>query len=65
MNPKKEVWRQQADLYIKAIVSRMITDLQEPDAVIIEQYDPGRAMYLIAKGECQVTVGEEASNDSS
>ena len=52
MNPKKEVWRQQADLYIKAIVSRMITDLQEPDAVIIEQYDPGRAMYLIAKGEC-------------
>ena len=43
----------------------MITDLQEPDAVIIEQYDPGRAMYLIAKGECQVTVGEEASSDGN
>ena len=64
-NPTKQIWRQQADLYIRAIVSRMITDLQEPDAVIIEQYDPGRAMYLIAKGECQVTVGEEASSDGN
>ena len=43
----------------------MTTDLKEPDAVIIEQYDPGKAMYLIAKGECQVTIGEDASNDGN
>ena len=64
-NPTKQVWRQQADLYIRAIVQHMTTNLQEPDAVIIEQYNPGKAMYLIAKGECQVTIDEETTNDSS
>ena len=45
--------------YIDMIVSHMSTKLSEPDSVIIEQFQEGEAMYLIAKGECQVIVGEE------
>ena len=38
--------------YIDMIVSNMKTQLNEPDSVIIEQFQEGEAMYLIAKGEC-------------
>lgn len=43
------------------IVSQMKTDLREPDKVIIEQYQQGEALYLIAKGECQVSIEEDNS----
>ena len=39
----------------------METKLSEPDAVIIEQYQEGQAIYLISKGECQVIVSEESN----
>ena len=39
----------------------MKTDLREQDKVIIEQYRPGEALYLIAKGECQVSIEEDNS----
>lgn len=41
----------------------MTTELSEPDSVIIDQFAEGKAMYLISKGECQVIVGEEDSNN--
>ena len=40
----------------------MSTKLSEPDSVIIEQFQEGEAMYLIAKGECMVIVGEESED---
>ena len=54
----------QADKYINLIVQHMTTDLQEPDSVIIDQYDVGTAMYLIAKGEVYVVVGDNNENSS-
>ena len=48
--------------YIDMIVSHMSTKLSEPDSVIIEQFQDGEAMYLIAKGECEVIVGEESED---
>ena len=45
---------------LDAIVKKMTTDLAEPDVVIIEQFQDAEAMYLIAKGECEVMVGEES-----
>jgi len=39
----------------------METNLSEPDAVIIEQYREGEAIYLISKGECRVIVSEESN----
>ena len=47
----KTVLKTQSANYIRMIVSHMTTDLQEPDSIIIEQYQKGEAMYLIAKGE--------------
>lgn len=51
-----------AKTYIDLIVSNMSTKLSEPDSVIIEQFQEGEAMYLIAKGECMVIVGEESED---
>ena len=53
---------QLAKTYIDLIVSNMSTKLSEPDSVIIEQFQEGEAMYLIAKGECMVIVGEESED---
>ena len=39
----------------------METTSSEPDAVIIEQYQEGSAIYLISKGECRVIVSEESN----
>ena len=44
--------RRVARSYIEMIVSHMSTQLNEPDSIIIEQFQEGEAMYLIAKGEC-------------
>jgi len=43
---KKELAVREEEL-IKPIVQRMETKLSEPDAVIIEQYQEGMAIYLI------------------
>jgi len=40
----------------------MKTHLAEPDQVIIENLVGGEAMYLIAKGECKVFIGEDQQN---
>lgn len=45
---------------LDAIVKRMVTQLAEPDIVVVEQFQEGEAMYLIAKGECEVMVGDES-----
>jgi CRP-like cAMP-binding protein len=45
---------------IRPIVQRMETQLSEPDAVIIEQYSEGNAIYLISKGQCLVIVSEDS-----
>lgn len=36
----------------------MEAKLSEPDAILIEQYQEGQAVYLISKGECAVEVSE-------
>ena len=43
----------------------METTSSEPDAVIIEQYQEGQAIYLISKGECRVIVSEESNLSGS
>lgn len=54
-----KAFKQLEDFYIRIIVSRMSTELVEPDYVVVDQYQEGTGMYLIAKGECQVVVGDE------
>lgn len=41
-------------LLILPIVTRMETELLQPDNMIIEKQTAGTALYLIAKGECVV-----------
>lgn len=51
--------KQIEESYIRIIVSRCQTELVQPDFVVVDQFAEGTAMYLIAKGECQVVVGDE------
>ena len=50
--------RQAESSYIHIMVSRMTTELMEPDHVVLDLFQPGNAMYLIAKGECQVSISD-------
>ena len=60
-NPRsmKDLHAKEEEL-IRPIVQRMETQLSEPDAVIIEQYQEGNAIFLISKGECLVEVSEDS-----
>jgi hypothetical protein len=47
------------DIYVTMIVSKMTTELVQPDDVLIAQYEEGTCFYLVAKGEFSVLVGNE------
>ena len=42
------------DRIILPIVTKMETELLQPDNMIIEKLQAGKALYLIGKGECVV-----------
>ena len=44
------------------MVNKFKTELREPEYSVIEQYDSSDSMFIIAKGECAVSVVDEKKN---
>ena len=47
------------NIVISMIVSQFVTELKQPEDVIISQYEDTTDMYVIAKGECVVNIKNE------
>ena len=60
ISPNKSKMRAYEEELIRPIVKRMDTKLTPPDQVIISQYSEGKALYIISKGECVVTVNQDS-----
>ena len=62
---KKITLRAAQEELIMQIVLNMTNDLQEPDNVVVRQYDEGEAMYLIAKGMVKVDIASNCEDTSN
>ena len=51
--------RKAKDIVISMIVSLFVTELKQPEDVIMHQFDDSTDMYIIAKGECVVNIRNE------
>lgn len=62
---KKITLRAAQEELIMLIVANMTNDLQEPDNIVIRQYEKANAMYLIAKGEVKVSIASKCDDRES
>ena len=48
---------------VEMFVKQMKVKLFEPDHNVIGQFQTGKALYLIAKGECKVSISDDTDKE--
>jgi len=59
IRPNKELKLELEQKIINVIVRKMATQLNQPEDIVIQQFDDTTDMYFIAKGECSVILIDE------
>ena len=38
------------------MISKFLTDMIEPEDTVVKQFDDTNALFIIAKGECRISI---------